>query len=564
MTSILAKVILITILLNVPSGDGKCRLPFDWLGSWHHLGYDDPLNITEAGIDKKGTCFQQLENNHDMKKSKFGQFIMKEEKGCLKCLIIYQKHFNVLQYRESDCDYKENLLTRGDGLISLCQDIPGDAVMYSMIRVMSRPVECPLQGPYRLAYGKGGADKQCSHPPSLMDSCSDNSVIQVKYQACPDIQGSESKVERMTCVAKWKEGNKRYFVALVSSRQSKWLEHQERYQCFLYEDISNKMKMAQGQFTSSCQGLWSVLEGSRTFSLEKLTKPEACTLPHFLSRSPRWKSMNQNLSLHLDDDFKSFSFMKSGTILEQAVCHSSEIDSSRKKAQVIAHVKTGCSSGFLCYTFKQLNENLLEATFGITSNHPEEACEHFYFSPNTWTVSIIVAENSSSPCPFSGSYKVDGQPNKILQTLDAMEPKHLVQPEEKDTKVLPVDNCSTFIQAGCSHSHSLELETLCTDFQLPKKQSLRCHGMWNSRSELTRLILSDFSQAYYCLEYIEKDGVVEGSLLKGECNHSPQINISSTGPCILPLRSNDNMPSGSSYLSRLVTIWSFVILEKLF
>ena len=78
-----------------------------------------------------------------------------------------------------DCDYKENLLTRGDGLISLCQDIPGDAVMYSMIRVMSRPVECPLQGPYRLAYGKGGADKQCSHPPSLMDSCSDNSVIQV-------------------------------------------------------------------------------------------------------------------------------------------------------------------------------------------------------------------------------------------------------------------------------------------------------------------------------------------------------------------------------------------------
>ena len=107
---------------------------------------------------------------------------------------------------------------------------------------------------------------------------------------------------------------------------------------------------------------------------------------------------------------------------------------------------------------------------GITSNHPEEACEHFYFSPNTWTVSIIVAENSSSPCPFSGSYKVDGQPNKILQTLDAMEPKHLVQPEEKDTKVLPVDNCSTFIQAGCSHSHSLELETLCTDFQLPKKQ----------------------------------------------------------------------------------------------
>ena len=73
----------------------------------------------------------------------------------------------------------------------------------------------------------------------------------------------------MTCVAKWKEGNKRYFVALVTSRQSKWVEQKDRYQCFLYEDISNKMKMAQGQFTSTCQGLWSVLEGSRTFSLQK-------------------------------------------------------------------------------------------------------------------------------------------------------------------------------------------------------------------------------------------------------------------------------------------------------
>ena len=197
---------------------------------------------------------------------------------------------------------------------------------------------------------------------------------QIKYQACPDIEGSESKgrsgllynslisfqlftVERMTCVAKWKEGNKRYFVALVTSRQSKWVEQKDRYQCFLYEDISNKMKMAQGQFTSSCQGLWSVLEGSRTFSLQKcrtfyylsrplillilVAKPESCTLPYFLIKNPRWKSMNHNLSLHLDDGNTSFSFMKSGTMLEQVSCHSSQIDTSLKRARLITHVKSG-------------------------------------------------------------------------------------------------------------------------------------------------------------------------------------------------------------------------------
>ena len=78
-----------------------------------------------------------------------------------------------------DCDSKQDVLSRGGGLSSLCSEIPGDAAMYSMIRVWSRPVECPLQGPYSLAYGKGGADRQCSHPPSLMDSCNDDSVIQV-------------------------------------------------------------------------------------------------------------------------------------------------------------------------------------------------------------------------------------------------------------------------------------------------------------------------------------------------------------------------------------------------
>ena len=161
----------------------------------------------------------------------------------------------------------------------------------------------------------------------------------------------------MTCVAKWKEGNKRYFVALVTSRQSKWVEQKDRYQCFLYEDISNKMKMAQGQFTSTCQGLWSVLEGSRTFSLQKcrtfyylsrslilfvlVAKPESCALPYFLLKNPRWRSMNHNLSIHLDDGNTSFSFMKQGTMIEQVSCHSSELDTSLKRARLIAHVKSG-------------------------------------------------------------------------------------------------------------------------------------------------------------------------------------------------------------------------------
>ena len=79
-----------------------------------------------------------------------------------------------------DCESRQSLAGRGGGEVeSLCEEIPGDTPLYSMIRVWSRPVSCPLQGPHSVAYGKGGANKQCSHPPSLMDSCTDQSVIQV-------------------------------------------------------------------------------------------------------------------------------------------------------------------------------------------------------------------------------------------------------------------------------------------------------------------------------------------------------------------------------------------------
>ena len=62
---------------------------------------------------------------------------------------------------------------------------------------------------------------------------------------------------------------------------------------------------------------------------------------------------------------------------------------------------------------------------GLRSNHPREACEHYYFSPHTWTSSILVAENRSSSCPFSGSYKVDGQVNHLVNWFATNSPPNL-------------------------------------------------------------------------------------------------------------------------------------------
>ena len=74
------KILLMLTALFFPSGDGGCQFPVDWVGSWHHLGYDDPLNVTTTRIDMKGTCFQNVNENININKTGYGQFILKEEK----------------------------------------------------------------------------------------------------------------------------------------------------------------------------------------------------------------------------------------------------------------------------------------------------------------------------------------------------------------------------------------------------------------------------------------------------------------------------------------------------
>ena len=31
----------------------QCDFPSDWVGAWHHLGYDQPINVTRHHIEQK-------------------------------------------------------------------------------------------------------------------------------------------------------------------------------------------------------------------------------------------------------------------------------------------------------------------------------------------------------------------------------------------------------------------------------------------------------------------------------------------------------------------------------
>jgi hypothetical protein len=78
-------------------------------------------------------------------------------------------------------------------LQDVCYGITGDAPLYSMFRKHpeAKPVACPFKSaPFTFSYNRGTGD--CNNPPSKAESCTDDSRLVLKYQACPDVPSTES------------------------------------------------------------------------------------------------------------------------------------------------------------------------------------------------------------------------------------------------------------------------------------------------------------------------------------------------------------------------------------
>ncbi|GFG35566.1 hypothetical protein Cfor_00062, partial [Coptotermes formosanus] len=164
------------------------------------------------------------------------------------------------------CDLK-------DSLDNLCGQITGDAALYSMFRSDAEPTECPFTGgpPFTFTYNRGNGE--CSNPVSRVDPCTDESRLLLRYQACPDVHGTESTVEELVCLASWKDGSTRYLVGTVHHAMVH--SNEDRYRCFVYERSQGQGQEKHVTYDvaqsgdATCNGLLSAKEGSRTMRLTK-------------------------------------------------------------------------------------------------------------------------------------------------------------------------------------------------------------------------------------------------------------------------------------------------------
>lgn len=58
------------------------------------------------------------------------------------------------------------------------------------VAVNAKPVSCQLHGPFTFTYSRGHGE--CNYPVSHVDTCTDDSRLLFRFQACADVLGTES------------------------------------------------------------------------------------------------------------------------------------------------------------------------------------------------------------------------------------------------------------------------------------------------------------------------------------------------------------------------------------
>ncbi|KAK4289396.1 hypothetical protein Pmani_037629, partial [Petrolisthes manimaculis] len=246
----------------------------------------------------------------------------------------------------------------------------------------------------------------------------------LKYQACPDVPGSESLNEELTCLAAWKEGSNRYLVGKAYHFLA--TSDEDRYRCFVYKSWDNGNETGVRMALSgdaTCNGLFSIAGGSMTLILKKVdTSRSGCRFPHWLA-TPHWHSLDghmalrvtrRNATLHLAYP-RSHQGPVTHTCLEQLGAkevkqqQQLQIHKIKKSATFVTHVIKGCESGYQCVHVKERDNGVMEMLMGRWSQVDSLACKDQYFDPNSSNYTTFVSSAvEKRQCPVVGRYEVIG------------------------------------------------------------------------------------------------------------------------------------------------------------
>lgn len=439
---------------------GVCEFPKAWAGHWFQSGIPHTLLINATSIQTKGDCYEEQGDKY---------LVFDRSDNCYRCMAIHVKHASVLQYKETYCESKSSFQ-------AICYGITGDAPLYSMFRKHpeARPVPCPFKGaPFTFSYSRGSGD--CGYPPSQAESCTDDSRLVLRYQACPDIASTESNVEELVCLATWKEGSTRYLIGRLRQGGRRAASDEDQFRCFVYQ---RSVEGGRGVYNiaqsgdATCSGLQNAFEGSRTMKLTSVDLQHTrCKFPSWVTdhhtwlgldhrRTYRFSQRNATLKILDEDVFASpssntpassaaatntvtsspgppqmiigtggvlsptgnqFGFQDLGLQSEglrrgngeaRVVCHGIlQAPYEGRKVQIVAHITSGCDSGYVCMVFYKRDNNVIEIQQSdVYQENPNDACRLFDMNTAPYTT-LITPTLHPKRCPHPGRFSTNQPAN---------------------------------------------------------------------------------------------------------------------------------------------------------
>ena len=395
-------ILLILSLGDIPSINGSCEFPTTWTGEWYQYGKPGSITVNATVLGEK-TCVERS-----------GQSYIVYSEKCYHCIIVNDRHENVIQFREGWCqqDYTN--------LEEMCVNIKSDDTLYSMFRENSKPIPCPFTGQsFTFTYDKGYGE--CSMPISLGEKCTDESKLLLKYQACPDIERSESNTEELQCLAVWNDGRNKYLVGTLKGRSVSGAE--KTYRCFLYEEKTHHQGKVVYLLAQSgeptCNGLTTVSEGSPTIKLTKVDKEHnRCKYPSWITEHHDWHSLDGTKVYHFTNKNATLKVRVQNTEEdtfheEKIVCHNLEKlhpteNAQGYKVKLIAHVTSGCDIGYVCMIFHKRDHHVIELQQSDQKAiMPDDACSLVDTSTMPYTT-LISSSLHQRKCPNPGRYMILG------------------------------------------------------------------------------------------------------------------------------------------------------------
>ncbi|XP_066584217.1 uncharacterized protein [Prorops nasuta] len=489
-----------------------CYFPERWNGRWFQSGVPEPVTVNGSIITSKGHCIE----------AKGDKFLVRDpHDNCYRCLVIYEKHPNVLQYKESEC----TAYPSKPNLSNVLTQIRGDAQLNSLFRSGAAPSACPIKGPLEFTYSQS-QEGECSSPPSQAEACTQESRLFLRYQACANVRSSQSIDVELECLATWKDGSTPYMLGRLYGN---WKTSDENsYRCFVYSKTSNNSWYLAQSADAACNGLNSITDGEKTLKLKQKNLPEYCAYPSWLVSAKSWVALDRMAPRLLASAYNLTILDRNETRL---VCHSymplddrshhhhsTSSTSHRENSTVklIAKATRGCKNGYVCMMFHRRDEHVIEMQQSQWSQEPENVCNSSTFNAHSPPyTTFITTDYMTRQCPYLGRYEIRRSSTDFPASGNSDYSDDILNFEEQGGgNVAEVQDARAttspfFLPSRCNHESVRRLDIGCRSPDRMEYASscaeetlsveYLCHGTWVENDTGYLVVTTDAGR--YCLVY---------------------------------------------------------------